>query len=66
MPRVGLITFLGAGTAFSFTGGGQAEVVYEVSGANSVVYFDQDGNGSVDLRINMNAVTTLIEADFIF
>ncbi len=54
--------FIGTG-AFTNVAG---QVRYEVTGGNAHIFADVDGNGTADMQILLNGITTLAASDFIF
>lgn len=57
-------------TGFSFIGtsgfsGTGAELRYQVTSSGLRVEMDVDGDGLIDMRLNMNGVSALLESDFI-
>ena len=54
--------FIGTGAFGSVAG----QVRYEVTGGNAHIFADVDGNGTADMQIILNGITTLAASDFNF
>lgn len=57
----GELDFNGTG---AFSGGGDASVRYFTTNFGSIVKIDVNGDGALDMQINMIAPTSLVERDF--